>query len=59
MINVIADIGSIALGKLIRMGEALLMLLQAIVVKPKLSSISRLIQQLYIVGVQSLVIILV
>jgi hypothetical protein len=45
MINVIADIGSIALGKLIRMGEALLMLLQAIVVKPKISSISRLIQQ--------------
>lgn len=59
MINVIADLGAIILGKLVSMGQALLMLLQSIAVKPKMSSISRLVQQLYIVGVQSLIIILV
>ena len=59
MIDLIADLGSGLLGKLVRIGQALLMLLQATIVKPKASSLSRLIQQLYVVGVQSLIIILV
>ena len=59
MINLIADLGSGLLGKLVRIGQALLMLLQATIVRPKASSFSRLIQQLYVVGVQSLIIILV
>ena len=59
MIGLIADLGSGFLGKLVRIGQALLMLMQAIIVQPKASSLSRLIQQLYVVGVQSLVIILV
>ncbi len=59
MINLIADLGSGLLGKLVRIGQALLMLLQATIVRPKASSFSRLIQQLYAVGVQSLIIILV
>lgn len=59
MINLIADLGSGLLGKLVRIGQALLMLLQATIVQPKASSFSRLIQQLYVVGVQSLIIILV
>lgn len=59
MINLIADLGSGLLGKLVRIGQALLMLLQATIVRPKASSLSRLIQQLYVVGVQSLIIILV
>ena len=59
MIDLIADLGSGLLGKLVRIGQALLMLLQAIIVRPKASSFSRLIQQLYVVGVQSLIIILV
>ena len=59
MIDLIADLGSGLLGKLVRIGQALLMLLQATIVRPKASSLSRLIQQLYVVGVQSLIIILV
>mgnify|MGYP000515882605 CR=1 FL=1 len=59
MIDLIADLGSGLLGKLVRIGQALLMLLQATIVRPKASSFSRLIQQLYVVGVQSLIIILV
>ena len=59
MIGLIADLGAGVLSKLVRMGEALLMLLQAIAVKPKTSSLPRLIQQLYVVGVQSLIIMLV
>jgi len=59
MINFIAALGAVLLGKLVRMGEALLMLLQAVAVKPKASSFPRLIRQLYIVGVQSLIIMLV
>ena len=59
MIDLIADLGSGLLGKLVRIGQALLMLLQATIVQPKASSFSRLIQQLYVVGVQSLIIILV
>ena len=59
MIGLIADLGSGLLGKLVRIGQALLMLMQAIIVQPKASSLSRLIQQLYVVGVQSLIIILV
>lgn len=59
MIGLIADLGSGLLGKLVRIGQALLMLLQATIVRPKASSFSRLIQQLYVVGVQSLIIILV
>ena len=59
MIDLIADLGSGLLGKLVRIGQALLMLLQATIVKPKASSLSRLIQQLYVVGVQSLIIIVV
>jgi phospholipid/cholesterol/gamma-HCH transport system permease protein len=59
MIGLIADLGSGFLGKLVRIGQALLMLMQAIIVQPKASSLSRLIQQLYVVGVQSLIIILV
>jgi len=59
MIGLIADLGSGLLGKLVRIGQALLMLLQATIVQPKASSFSRLIQQLYVVGVQSLIIILV
>ena len=59
MINFIANLGAGLLGKLVSMGEALLMLLQAIIVKPKTSSFPRLIQQLYIVGAQSLIIMLV
>ena len=59
MIGPIADLGSGLLGKLVRIGQALLMLLQATIVRPKASSLSRLIQQLYVVGVQSLIIILV
>ncbi|WP_443631475.1 lipid asymmetry maintenance ABC transporter permease subunit MlaE [Candidatus Njordibacter sp. Uisw_056] len=59
MIGLIADLGSGFLGKLVRIGQAWLMLMQAIIVQPKASSLSRLIQQLYVVGVQSLIIILV
>ena len=59
MIDLIAGLGSGLLGKLVRIGQALLMLLQATIVRPKASSFSRLIQQLYVVGVQSLIIILV
>ena len=59
MIGLITGLGSGLIGKLVRIGQALLMLLQATIVKPKASSLSRLIQQLYVVGVQSLIIILV
>ena len=44
MIGLIADLGSGFLGKLVRIGQALLMLMQAIIVQPKASSLSRLIQ---------------
>lgn len=59
MIGLITGLGSGLIGKLVRIGQALLMLLQATIVRPKASSFSRLIQQLYVVGVQSLIIILV
>ena len=59
MIGLITGLGSGLIGKLVRIGQALLMLLQATIVQPKASSFSRLIQQLYVVGVQSLIIILV
>lgn len=59
MINFIANLGAGLLSKLVQMGHALLMLMQAIVVQPKSSSLPRLIQQLYVVGVQSLIIMLV
>ena len=59
MINLIAKLGAALLDKLACMGQALLMLLQAVLVQPKATSIPRLMQQLYAVGVQSLIIILV
>ncbi|MGY8862308.1 MAG: lipid asymmetry maintenance ABC transporter permease subunit MlaE [Pseudomonadales bacterium] len=59
MIKHIKDLGAALLSKLAKIGKALLMLLQAIIVKPKASSLPRLMQQLYVVGVQSLIIMLV
>ena len=59
VVSCIANLGAVFLHKLVQMGQALLMLLQAIMVQPKASSFARLIQQLYVVGVQSLIIILV
>ena len=59
VVSCIANLGAFFLHKLVQMGQALLMLLQAIMVQPKASSLARLIQQLYVVGVQSLIIILV
>jgi|TARA_B110000503_G_scaffold28210_1_gene45224 phospholipid/cholesterol/gamma-HCH transport system permease protein len=59
MINFIANLGAGLLSSLAQMGHALLMLIQAIVVPPRASSLPRLIQQLYVVGVQSLIIMLV
>ena len=59
MITFIAGLGAALLSKVAQMGQALLMLLQAIMVQPKTSSLPRLMQQLYVVGVQSLIIILV
>ena len=53
MINFIANLGAGLLRRLVQMGHALLMLMQAVVVQPKASSLPRLIQQLYVVGVQS------
>jgi phospholipid/cholesterol/gamma-HCH transport system permease protein len=59
IITHITDLGAALLSKLAQIGKALLMLLQAIIVKPKASSLPRLMQQLYVVGVQSLIIMLV
>jgi phospholipid/cholesterol/gamma-HCH transport system permease protein len=59
IIKHIKDLGAALLSKLAKIGKALLMLLQAIIVKPKASSLPRLMQQLYVVGVQSLIIMLV
>lgn len=59
IITHITDLGAALLSKLAKIGKALLMLLQAIIVKPKASSLPRLMQQLYVVGVQSLIIMLV
>ena len=59
IIKHITDLGAALLSKLAKIGKALLMLLQAIIVKPKASSLPRLMQQLYVVGVQSLIIMLV
>jgi phospholipid/cholesterol/gamma-HCH transport system permease protein len=59
IIKHIKDLGAALLNKLAKIGKALLMLLQAIIVKPKASSLPRLMQQLYVVGVQSLIIMLV
>ncbi|MFT7178089.1 MAG: phospholipid/cholesterol/gamma-HCH transport system permease protein [Oceanospirillaceae bacterium] len=59
IITHITDLGAALLSKLALIGKALLMLLQAIIVKPKASSLPRLMQQLYVVGVQSLIIMLV
>jgi hypothetical protein len=52
MINLIADLGAGLLTRLVQIGQALLMLLQAIFVQPKASSLPRLMQQLFVVGVQ-------
>jgi phospholipid/cholesterol/gamma-HCH transport system permease protein len=59
IITHITDLGAALLSRLAQIGKALLMLLQAIMVQPKASSLTRLIQQLYVVGVQSLIIMLV
>ncbi len=59
MSTFIAGLGAALLSKIAQMGQALLMLLQAIMVQPKTSSFPRLMQQLYVVGVQSLIIMLV
>jgi len=59
MINALARVGSVVIERLALVGQALIMLLQAICVAPSKGSWSRLVQQLYVVGVQSLVIILV
>ena len=59
IIKHIKNLGAALLSKLEKIGKALLMLLQAIIVKPKASSLPRLMQQLYVVGVQSLIIMLV
>jgi phospholipid/cholesterol/gamma-HCH transport system permease protein len=59
IITYIKDLGAALLSRLAKIGKALLMLLQAIIVQPKVSSLPRLIQQLYVVGVQSLIIMLV
>jgi phospholipid/cholesterol/gamma-HCH transport system permease protein len=59
MMNGLQIMGAKVLQRLSAIGAALLMLLQALAVLPGPKSWSRLIQQLYVVGVQSLVIILV
>jgi phospholipid/cholesterol/gamma-HCH transport system permease protein len=59
VINFIASMGSALIYRLSLMGRALIMLVQAVTVMPSPKSGARLIQQLYVVGVQSLIIILV
>jgi phospholipid/cholesterol/gamma-HCH transport system permease protein len=59
MINLIASMGEFAISKLVRLGDALLMLVRALWVRPSSKSLPRLMLQLYVVGVQSLVIMLV
>tara|TARA_B100000780_G_scaffold270737_1_gene230887 strand:+ start:578 stop:1360 length:783 start_codon:yes stop_codon:yes gene_type:complete len=59
MINFVAGLGTGLLNSLAHIGQALLMLLQAVLVLPQRSSFARLIQQLYVVGVQSIIIVLV
>ncbi len=59
MINLVAALGEQLLQRLALMGQALLMLLQSLKVLPGKHGIARLTQQLYVVGVQSLIIMLV
>ena len=59
MINLVAALGEQLLQRLALMGQALLMLLQSLRVLPGKHGIARLTQQLYVVGVQSLIIMLV
>ncbi|MDC9719944.1 MAG: lipid asymmetry maintenance ABC transporter permease subunit MlaE [Gammaproteobacteria bacterium] len=59
MINFISLVGATVLNRLAQIGQALVMLLQSMLVMPTASSLYRLVQQLYVVGVQSLIIMLV
>jgi len=59
VINLVAALGEQLLQRLALMGQALLMLLQSLRVLPGKHGIARLTQQLYVVGVQSLIIMLV
>ena len=59
MINLVAALGEQLLQRLALMGQALLMLLQSLRVLPGKHGFARLTQQLYVVGVQSLIIMLV
>ena len=59
MINLVAALGEQLLQRLALIGRALLMLIQSLRVLPSRHGLSRLTQQLYVVGVQSLIIMLV
>jgi phospholipid/cholesterol/gamma-HCH transport system permease protein len=59
VINLVSALGGQLLQRLALLGQALLMLLQSLRVLPGKHGLSRLIQQLYVVGVQSLIIMLV